>query len=55
VISTPLGFVAGPAVQGLLSVGGAAAAAAGHAAVKKFGRSKCKLRLIYFPCIVLNR
>ncbi|KAI8616167.1 hypothetical protein BC830DRAFT_1119120 [Chytriomyces sp. MP71] len=44
VISTPLGFVAGPAIAGLVSVGGAAAAAAGQAAVQRFGRKETRRR-----------
>ncbi|KAJ3232072.1 hypothetical protein HDU81_003319 [Chytriomyces hyalinus] len=44
VISTPLGFVAGPTIAGLVSVGGVAAVTAGQAAVKKFGRLETKKR-----------
>ncbi|KAJ3251362.1 hypothetical protein HDU77_005946 [Chytriomyces hyalinus] len=44
VISTPLGFVAGPTIAGLVSVGGVAAVTAGQAAVKKFGRLETRKR-----------
>lgn len=45
VISTPIGLIAGPAVAGLVSVGGAAAAAVGTATVQKFGRKRTKNRV----------
>ncbi|KAJ3213807.1 hypothetical protein HDU67_002401 [Dinochytrium kinnereticum] len=45
VLATPAGFIAGPAVGGLLSTGGAAAVAAGKAAVKRFGRKETRNRV----------
>ncbi|KAJ3115863.1 hypothetical protein HDU96_010967 [Phlyctochytrium bullatum] len=45
VLATPASFIAGPAVGGLLSTGGAAAVAAGKAAVKKFGRKNTRTRV----------
>ncbi|KAI8846271.1 hypothetical protein BC829DRAFT_491426 [Chytridium lagenaria] len=45
VLATPASFIAGPAVGGLLSTGGAAAVAAGKAAVKRFGRKHTRNRV----------
>ncbi|KAJ3194147.1 hypothetical protein HK101_003394 [Irineochytrium annulatum] len=45
VLSTPAALLAGPAVAGLLNTGGAAAVAAGKAAVKQFGRKGTRTRV----------
>ncbi|KAJ3095593.1 hypothetical protein HDU97_006781 [Phlyctochytrium planicorne] len=44
-LATPATFIAGPAVGGLFSTGGAAAVMAGKAAVKKFGRKETRTRV----------